>query len=417
MKNGLTKRLQNSGIPRSILILALGGFIQSTGNALMWPLNSLFMHNILGRSLTDAGTLMSGQALVMLLGQFFSGFLADRFGARRIMLFGFVSSVLCLGLMGIFPVWGVYAPGLLGFGFANAFIFVPLNALVNLLWPEGGRRGFNLIYVFNNAGVAIGTALGGIVANYSFRYVFLFNALAFFTYFIFVLFGIPKKSISAKVTPKSKKGIPSHPKQPTQKLTHDFSFTVLLPLSGGILMVWAAYIQLTTVLPIIMNQLGFSLPQYSILWTLNGIFIVTLQPLINWAIHFWAHTFTRQFYLACLLIGSSFGIFLVQPPYAFYLFAILVLTLGEMLVLPAVPAAAAQIAPRDKTATYQGIAAGAASGGRVLGPFLGGLVFDHWGGHMNWILALSFIGLAIFAFFLYAQAERRFRLRLNEATQ
>lgn len=417
MKNGLIKRLQHLGIPRSILLLALGGFIQSTGNALMWPLNSLFMHNILGRSLTDAGTLMSGQALVMLLGQFFSGFLADRLGARRMMLFGFVSSVLCLGLMGIFPVWKVYAPGLLGFGFANAFIFVPLNALVNLLCPEGGRRGFNLIYVFNNAGVAIGTALGGIVANYSFRFVFLFNALAFFTYFILVLFGIPKKSISVTTPSKTKKERFARSKHPHELLTHDLCFAVLLPLSGGILMVWAAYIQLTTVLPIIMSQLGFSLPQYSILWTLNGIIIVTLQPLINWSIHFWAHTFTRQFYLACLLIGSSFVIFLIQPPYAFYLFAILVLTLGEMLVLPAVPAAAAQIAPGDKVATYQGIAAGAASGGRVLGPFLGGLVFDHWGGQMNWILALSFIGLAIFAFSLYAQAEHRFRLRLSEVAQ
>lgn len=411
MKIGFTKHLQDSEIPRSVLLLALGGFIQSTGNALMWPLNSLFMHNVLGRSLTDAGILMSGQALVMLLGQFISGFLADRFGARRMMLFGFVSSVICLGLMGIFPVWGVYAPGLLGFGFANAFIFVPLNALVNLLWPEGGRRGFNLLYVFNNAGVAVGTALGGIVASYSFRFVFLLNAFAFFVYFILVLFGVPKQNITTPSSSIQEK--PSGSKHPRQALTHDFSFAVLLSLCGGILMVWAAYIQLTTVLPIIMNQLGFSLPQYSILWTLNGIFIVTLQPIIYWVIHFWAHTFTRQFYLACFLLGISFMILLVQPSYIFYLLAVLVLTLGEMLVLPAVPAAAAQIAPEDKIATYQGIAAGAASGGRVLGPFLGGLVFDHWGGQMNWILALSFIGSAIFAFFLYAQAEQRFRSRLN----
>ncbi|HVJ49927.1 MFS transporter [Desulfitobacterium sp.] len=405
MKTWLFRRFQNFDIPQPVLLLALGGFVQSAGNSLMWPLNSLFMHNILGRSLTEAGTLMSGQALLMLLGQFISGFIADRFGARRVMLFGLVGAILSVGLIGIFPVWAVYAPGLLGFGLSVAFIFVPLNALVNLLWPEGGRRGFNLLYVFNNAGVAIGTALGGIVANYSFRLVFLFNALAFFLYLILVLVGIPKQTSSTKTTKTTIRPSLECPRQP---LIHDPSFAILLPLGGGILMVWAAYIQLTTVLPIIMTQLGFSLPQYSILWTLNGLFIVTLQPIIHWTIKHWAHSFSRQFYLACLLIGFSFVIFLAQLPYYSYLLAFFVLTLGEMFILPAVPAAAAQIAPEGKSATYQGIAAGASSGGRVLGPLFGGIVFDHWGGRMNWMLALSFIGISLLAFFLYQRAERSF---------
>lgn len=393
-------RLQNLDIPRPVLLLVLGGFIQSVGNSFMWPLNSLFMHNVLGRSLTEAGTLMSGQALVMLIGQFISGFLADRFGARRVMLFGLVGAVLSVGLIGIFPVWKIYAPGLLGFGLSVAFIFVPLNALINSLWPEGGRRGFNLLYVFNNAGVAVGTALGGLVANFSFRLVFIFNALAFFLYLILVLVGIPKQDSSPKTTPS---------KQPRQARIPDAGLAVLLPLSGGILLVWAAYIQLTTVLPIVMSQLGFSLPQYSILWTLNGVFIVTLQPLISWTLRHWAHSFARQFYLACLLIGLSFVILLAQLPYYSYLLAMLVLTLGEMLILPAVPAAAAQIAPEGKAGAYQGIAAGASSGGRVLGPFFGGMVFDHLGGRMNWILALIFIAISFFAFFLYQRADRSFK--------
>lgn len=393
-------RLQNLDIPRPVLLLVLGGFIQSVGNSFMWPLNSLFMHNVLGRSLTEAGTLMSGQALVMLIGQFISGFLADRFGARRVMLFGLVGAVLSVGLIGIFPVWKIYAPGLLGFGLSVAFIFVPLNALINSLWPEGGRRGFNLLYVFNNAGVAVGTALGGLVANFSFRLVFIFNALAFFLYLILVLVGIPKQDSSPKTT---------HSKQPRQVRIPDAGLAVLLPLSGGILLVWAAYIQLTTVLPIVMSQLGFSLPQYSILWTLNGVFIVTLQPLISWTLRHWAHSFARQFYLACLLIGLAFVILLAQLPYYSYLLAMLVLTLGEMLILPAVPAAAAQIAPEGKAGAYQGIAAGASSGGRVLGPFFGGMVFDHLGGRMNWILALIFMAISLFAFFLYQRADRSFK--------
>lgn len=394
-------RLKNPDIPRPILVLILGGFIQSVGNSFMWPLNSLFMHNILGRSLTEAGMLMAAQALVMLLGQFVSGFLADHFGARRIMLLGLIGAILSVGMIGVFPVWGVYAPGLLCFGLSVAFIFVPLNTLINDLWPEGGRRGFNLLYVFNNAGVAVGTAIGGLVATLSFRFVFLFNALSFFLYLLLVLFKIPAPAQNTLERTSTQK-----PRR--QPLLHDRGFTVLLTLSGGVFLVWAAYIQLTTVLPVVMTQLGFSLPQYSILWTLNGILIVTLQPIINWTIRHWAHSLTRQFYLACLLIAFSFVILLAHLPYYSYLLAMLILTLGEMLILPAVPTAAAQIAPEGKAGTYQGITAGASSGGRVLGPFLGGMIYDHQGGQMAWVLALGFMGLSFIAFFLYQRAEQIF---------
>ena len=397
--NLLRFQLNKLDIPRPILVIILGGFIQSVGNSFMWPLNSLFMHNVLGRSLTEAGMLMAAQALVTLIGQFISGFLADKFGARRIMLFGLICAVLSVGMIGVFPIWEVYVPGLLFFGLAIAFVFVPLNALINTLWPEGGRRGFNLLYVFNNAGVAVGTALGGLVATVSFRLVFLLNSFSFLIYLLIVLFMIPAQSNREKS---------STPKTLPQPLLHDRGFPVLLALCGGIFLVWAAYIQLSTVLPVTMTQLGFSLPQYSILWTLNGIFIVTLQPMVSWIIGHWAHTLSRQFYLACLLIASAFLILFLRLPYYSYILMMLVLTIGEMLILPAVPTAAAQIAPEGKIGTYQGITAGASSGGRVLGPLLGGMVFDYSGDQMTYALALAFMGISFLAFFLYQRAEKTF---------
>lgn len=397
--NFVRTRLSKLDIPQPILIIIIGGFIQSVGNSLMWPLNSIFMHDILGRSLTEAGTLMAGQALVTLVGQFISGYLADRFGARRIMLFGLISAILSVGTIGIFPIWEVYAPGLLFFGLAIAFVFVPLNALINTLWPEGGRRGFNLLYVFNNAGVAVGTALGGLVATLSFRLVFLLNAFSFLLYLFIVLLWIPARNTTENLSTQK----PRH-----QSLLHDSGFPVLLALCGGMFLVWAAYIQLTTALPVTMTQLGFTLPQYSILWTLNGIFIVTLQPLVNWIIRHWAHNLSRQFYLACILIASAFLILYARLPYYSYILMMLVLTIGEMLILPALPTAAAQIAPEGKIGTYQGITAGASSGGRVLGPLLGGMVFDYAGGQMNYVLALVFMGISFIVFFLYERAERSF---------
>jgi len=394
-------KVKHLDIPRAVIVLIIGGFIQSVGNSLMWPLNSLFMHTVLGRTLTEAGTLLALQSAVSLLGQFMSGFLADRFGAKRIMIFGLVGAVLSVGAIGIFPVWRVYVPAFILFGLAQAFIFVPLYALIHAVWPEGGRRGFNFLYVSNNAGVAVGTAIGGIIAQVSFRLIFSLNAVAFLIYLLLVIIGVSKRNTPIHLIP---------PKQQTQQLTKDKGFKVLLSLCGGIFFVWGAYIQLVTILPVVMNQLGFSLVSYSLLWTLNGIFVVTLQPIINWVIQTWAQSFKRQFYLASVLLTIGFVILLGKFPYMSYIVAMLILTLGEMLILPAVPAAAAQLAPQGKEGAYQGIIGGATSGGRMIGPLLGGIMYDFGGGSSVWGLAITFMGASMVMFFIYGKVVHHFHL-------
>ena len=386
-------------IPRSVWVLILGGFIQSTGNSLMWPLNSLFMHTVLNRSLTEAGTLLAAQSAASLFGQFMSGFLADRFGPKKVMIIGLVGAILSVGSIGIYPVWGVYAPAFILFGLAQAFIFVPLNALIHALCPEGGRRGFNYLYISNNAGVAVGTAIGGMLAQVSFRLTFSLNAAGFLIFLLLLLIGVserkaPIHSISSK--------------QSTEGLTKDSGFKVLLALCGGIFFTWGAYIQLVTILPVVMNQLGFSLFSYSVLWTLNGVFIVTLQPFINWVIKAWAKSFERQFYLAAVLLTIGYVILLGKLPYISYIIAMLILTLGEMLILPAVPAAAAQLAPQGKTGAYQGIIGGASSGGRMVGPLLGGMMYDYGGGSSVWTFAILLMIASLVIFFIYGKLIQRF---------
>lgn len=393
--------LKRLDIPPAVIVLIIGGFIQSVGNSLMWPLNSLFMHSVLGRTLTEAGFLLALQSGVSLICQFLSGFLADRFGPKRVMIIGLVIAILAVGSIGLFPVWGVYAPAFILFGLAQAFIFVPLNALIHAVWPEGGRRGFNLLYVSNNAGVAVGTAIGGMIAQVSFRLTFSLNATAFLIYLVLVIIGVSERKAPIHLIP---------PKQQTERLTKDRGFKVLLALGGGIFFAWGAYIQLVTILPVVMNQLGFPLFSYSVLWTLNGVFIVTLQPLINWIIKTWAQSFKRQFYLASVLLTIGYIILLGKLPYVSYIIAMLILTLGEMLILPAVPAASAQLAPPGKTGAYQGIIGGASSGGRMIGPLLGGMMYDYGGGSRVWILAITFMGASIVMFFIYGRVVQRFHL-------
>jgi MFS family permease len=385
-------------IPNTVKILIIGAFINSFGNSLLWPLNSIFMHEVLGRPLTQAGIVMALQSGLSLLGQFFGGWLADKIGPKKVMVVGLLTASCCVGLIGMFPVWQVYAPGIVFMGLAYSLIFVPLNALIVIIWPEGGRQGFNYLYVGSNAGVAVGTALGGLVAQISFRLVFFSNAITFLIYFLILIFGLGQ--------------VQKRPNQGSVQsgfANNGFSLEIktLLTVSVGILLVWSAYSQWGTVLPIVMKQKGFSLPQYSFLWTLNGVFIVTLQPITNWVIRNWASSFQGQFYLACLLITIAFVILFGQLPYWSYIVAMLILTLGEMLILPAVPAVVAHLAPEGRQGTFQGIVGGFGSGGRAVGPLMGGMIFDLWGGQGVWVMALGFMTAAIVVFMIYGMLERQ----------
>ena len=146
------------------------------------------------------------------------------------------------------------------------------------------------------------------------------------------------------------------------------------------------------------------------LWTLNGIFVVTLQPLLNWVIQTWVQSFKRQFYVGSILLAIGFAILIVKPPYEFYIVGMFILTLGEMLILPAIPAAAAELAPQGKKGAYQGIVGGATSGGRMIGPLLGGMMYDFGGGSSVWWLSITFMGASIVMFFIYGKVAQRFHL-------
>ena len=389
--------LSISRIPKPIILLISGGFIQSLGNSLMWPLNSIFMHNVLHRSLTEAGLMLALQSLLALLGQFASGFLVDRFGPLKIMRIGLIAVTSLLGLIAVYPRWEIYAPAFVLLGLAQANIMVPLNTMVPMLWPEGQRQGYNFLYVANNAGVAVGTALGGLVAQFSFRLVFSLNAGCFFVYLGLVIFGA--RLLKATAPLRSSASV-------RNQIWRDPGFRVLLALMGGILLYWSAYVQWMAVLPVVMNQRGFSLPAYSSLWTLNGVFIVVLQPVVSWVIRHWAGSYRRQFYLASVLTIIPFVILFGHLPYVSYVVGMLILTVAEMLILPSLPAAAAQLAPDGKGGQYQGMVGSAGAGGRMLGPLVGGAVFDRSNDSMVWLTGIGFMVLSIFSFNLYSRLGR-----------
>ncbi|MCE3363421.1 MFS transporter, partial [Staphylococcus aureus] len=66
-------------------------------------------------------------------------------------------------------------------------IIPAIYAMAGAVWPNGGRQTFNAIYLAQNIGVAVGAAMGGFVAEFSFNYIFLANLIM---YVVFALVAV-----------------------------------------------------------------------------------------------------------------------------------------------------------------------------------------------------------------------------------
>lgn len=205
-------------------------------------------------------------------GNLCGGFLFDKIGGFKSIMLGIMITLASLLGLVLFHQWPVYIWLLIIVGFGSGIVFPASYAMAGAVWKEGGRRAFNAIYVAQNAGVAVGSALGGMVAAYSFTYVFLANAMLYVLFFLIVFFGFRniKTGNASQVSVLDYEPVSSRTK-----------FTALLILSGGYVLGWIAYSQWSTTVASHTQSIGMPLSLYSVLWTVNGILIVAGQPLIG----------------------------------------------------------------------------------------------------------------------------------------
>ncbi|MEG0261084.1 MAG: MFS transporter [Lysinibacillus sp.] len=358
-------------MPKSVWLLIIGMLINTVGNSFLWPLNAIYMHDYLGKSLAVAGFVLMLNSAAGVLGNLLGGYLFDRIGGYKSIMLGIFLTVATLICLTIWHDWPQYVWLLIALGFSSGIVFPNMFALAGKVWPEGGRKTFNAMYLAQNVGVAIGPALAGLVADSSFDHVFIVNlcmyvlllSLALFTYKRFDVTGTERKKVSTE-----------------RKLVVDKApLYGLLILSSSLVLCWLAYSQWSATISSYTQDLGLSLKQYSLLWTINGLLIVVAQPLIRPLVRHWENHLKRQLVFGLVLVAISFGIVAFADDFKMFAAAMIVLTFGEMFYTPVMPTIANQLAPEGKQGFYQGIINSAATGGRMIGPLVGGIVVDQYG--------------------------------------
>ena len=124
-------------MPKALWLLILGMVLNVTGSSFLWPLNTIYMHDHLGHSLTFAGFVLMLNSGAGVIGNLIGGTLFDKIGGYRSILAGIGVTASSSILLTFFHTTLFYILFLVVIGFGSGIIFPSMYAMAGSVWKEG----------------------------------------------------------------------------------------------------------------------------------------------------------------------------------------------------------------------------------------------------------------------------------------
>lgn len=346
------------------IVLYITTFFQSTGASLIWPITTLYIHNVLHQNMTVAGIVVMGLSVTMMIGNWLGGKLFDHWNPFKALVISVGLALITLLSLTFWNSWPVFAIFMLISGFADGLIYTLLNSYATTIQTIDTRKVFNLQYLFMNVGVVAGTAVVGFLFDYGVALVFGGAAIMYAVFFVLVLKYFNVKGLakqSARAADKASKSIFKTP-------------VVIYAILGLAFSFYMSYILWETVIATHMTDLGMTAKDYSFLWTLNGIIIIFGQGLLDRFIERLSVRWTVL--VGATLFAFSFLILIQAKTYPMFVLSFIILTIGEILASPQIPAWIDDLSDPNAKGHAQGLLTMFVSLGRAIGPLYGGLLID-----------------------------------------
>jgi MFS family permease len=394
--------------PQKFWIIVLTFFIDSIGGTLLFPFFSLYITGKFNVGMTQAGMVLATFSIFGIAGNMIGGALTDRFGRRKLILFGLVFSALST----------------LSLGFVNSLaVLFPLAAFIGLLSDVAGpahqammadiltekqrQEGFGLMRVVRNLAWIIGPSIGGFVANYSFTLLFVIDAIV--SCIVAVIFF--------KFMPETKPEHHHDENQPHESfwqtikgygvVLKDFAFGAFIVAA---ILMSAVYQQMYNSLSVYLRDNHSINPQgYGFLMTTSAITVILFQ--------FWVSRRIKHrppfiiMALGTLFYMIGFSMFGFVAAYWLFMSAIVVITIGEMLIMPTSQTLAANFAPEEMRGRYMAVFGLTWLLPSTFAPMLAGIILDNFNPNLLWYIGgvlCAVSALAFYALHLRLGKQERF---------
>jgi len=373
--------------PPQFWLLLLGSFVDQLGGALVFPFLTLYITRRFAVSMTELGMLIGVFSVATLVGGMLGGAMADRLGRKGTLIFGLVASALTSLLLAWVDSFQLLFASIVVVGlFAN--VGGPARqAMVADLLPEGKRpQGFGLLRVAMNLAVAIGPAIGGLIASRSFLFLFIVDAVTSLVTAGFVAFSLHETRPTSRSSTAQASVFQTL--RGYQVVVRDTLFMAFVLIS---ILVMIMAMQMNTTLSVYLRDVhGVSAQRFGYILSLNATMVVLFQFYLTRRVR----TYRPLLVMAAgsALYGLGYALYGLVSAYVLFLVAMIIITTGEMLFTPTAQAIAAQMAPQDMRGRYMAIHGLSWAIPGMFGPLLAGLIMDNMDPRLVWYAA-GLIGL------------------------
>jgi len=389
-----------SQYPRQFWLLFGGMLISAAGSSMVWPFLTIYLREKLDLPLTTIALILTVNSAASLISMSIAGPVADRFGRKGVMVTSLFSSSIIYCLMiwaGSLSVWAILMALQ---GAAGPMFRVGSNAMVaDMVVTEKRANAYALLRMVNNVGVAIGPSVGGFLAAISYSIVFGIAAAASLTFALFLRFFIHETLASHSTSEEiqNKKGTTGY-----RQVLQDRAF---LAFCGIYAIAGMGYVMVMVLLPVYAKE-NFNIieNQYGLIMATNAVMVVIFQYSVT--------NLTKRYReLLVMSTGTFFyllglGVIFLASDFPTFILSMVILTIGEMIIIPTSTTYTANLAPPDMRARYMsiyGLTFGIALG---VGPVIGGYLYDHIAPGAIWIGGMSFSALGIIGFLLLNSMTR-----------
>lgn len=382
--------------PKQFWVIVGSNFIDHVGGALIFPFFALYITQKFEVGMTEVGLLFALFSVTDMVGNMIGGALTDYLGRKTMIIMGLIISALTsLGMGFVQQLEWFYVMGAVSGLFATAAGPAHEAMLIDILPEKKRSEGFGVMRVAMNLSVAIGPAIGGFIAAYSYRVLFIADTVTSLITALIVYLVIEESKPEVIERTAEKK---------TFKDTFvgygavlkDRKFMLFVIISTISTLV---YSQMYSTLSVFLRDVhGIPESGYGWLMTFNAGLVVLFQFMITRRISSKPPMLILA--LGSLLYVVGFGMYGFVDVYLLFMLAMGIITLGEMVIIPVAQAYVGKAAPEDMRGRYSGVMGFSWMIPWMIGPLLAGLIMDN--GDPNWVwYGSAILGLVAAGGFLW----------------
>lgn len=383
---------------RPFWILMMSSLIDRTGGAIMFTFFALYVTVHFNVGMKEVGVIFIIWSITGMIGNFVAGALTDRWGRKKMLLFGLSASALSsLGMAMIDDLTAFYILTVFVGLVANAGGPAQQAMVADLLPEEQRTEGFGIWRIVANVAVAIGPAIGGFLAGYSFLYIFLGDTITSLITAVIVFIWIPETKPELTETEEKKE---ESMWQSYARYLEVFKDGAFISFLLAMILVGLAYLQMYSTLSVFLVKThGEPATTYGYILSINAAIVVLAQFAVTKKIK--NRPPMLVLVAGCLFYAVGFGMYGFVATFPLFVLAMIVITIGEMLHAPISQSIATKLAPEDMRGRYMAIFGLSFMIPNAIGPYLAGVLMDDFNplwvwyaaGILSAISALIFVGL------------------------